>query len=877
MKWILESPTTAERNLVGGKAAGLAHLQAAGFAVPDWFVLTPAACLASLKPALSARLAQVEDTQEAVALLAGAQLSAEVLAELRECLQRLAPAGTTLAVRSSALDEDNRDHSFAGQLETYLNVPPSEVSAKIVAVWQSAFAARVWTYRQQQGLSARPSLPAVIVQRMIQADAAGVAFSSDPVRGRRGVSIVTAVHGSGDALVSGQATGDTYHVTRTGTILFRDITSEACPLSDDQVREIARLAREVAAHAGLPQDIEWAMEHGRLHLLQARPITTLRDLADPEGEGRLWDNSNIVESYGGMTTPLTYSFARHAYEGVYRQFCRLMQVPESAIANHADTFGSMIGYIRGRVYYNLTNWYRVLALLPGYKFNRSFMEQMMGVEGRGQKTEDRGQRSGVRGQESGISEAIGNHRSAIENRKSKIGNFLDLLRLVRTVTGLIWNHLTLERQIRAFRQRLDQALLPLSIPLEQMRSDELIQYYRTLERQLLTRWDAPLVNDFFAMIFHGVLRRLCEKWCGNANGALANDLIRQQGGLISAEPAQWLNRLAEEARAYSGLVTALQSGTLNQIERHLKAAPEVATGVRAYVEKFGERCAEELKLESQTLRDDPLPLYRSIGALAAASQQERAQSTPAPPKPDDLMAQTELGDRPNRALIFRWVLRNARDRVRDRENLRFERTRLFGRIRRLFTELGRRFYADGNLNDPGEIFFLEIDEALGACEGTATCVDLQALATLRRQQFERWKTEPPPANRFESRGAVHQGVVGATTMSAAPTSQSTRVGQGCCTGIVRGKARCVTDPRQAGLRAGEILVAERTDPGWVLLFPSAAGLLVERGSLLSHSAIVARELGLPAVIGVPGLMTWLQTGDEVELNGSTGEVRRLAN
>jgi pyruvate,water dikinase len=244
-----------------------------------------------------------------------------------------------------------------------------------------------------------------------------------------------------------------------------------------------------------------------------------------------------------------------------------------------------------------------------------------------------------------------------------------------------------------------------------------------------------------------------------------------------------------------------------------------------------------------------------------------------------------LAHRPFREAVFGWVLRHARDRVRDRENLRFERTRVFGRVRRIFVELGKRYAAVGMLDDPRDVFYLTIDEALGWTGGTSASADIRAIANARKAEFARYRDLPVPADRFETRGMVHVGhdfvtpTRAATTpldgASAAKPEGDARRGTGCYPGIIRGIARVVRDPREATLEAGEILVAERTDPGWVMLFPAASGLLVERGSLLSHSAIVARELALPAVVAIDGLTSWLESGDEVELDGRTGDVRRL--
>jgi pyruvate,water dikinase len=157
-------------------------------------------------------------------------------------------------------------------------------------------------------------------------------------------------------------------------------------------------------------------------------------------------------------------------------------------------------------------------------------------------------------------------------------------------------------------------------------------------------------------------------------------------------------------------------------------------------------------------------------------------------------------------------------------------------------------------------------------------MDLKGLVTLRKKEFARYREMPPPAERFATHGMVHQGnSFQSDSKAVEPAVGDTHKGLGCCPGIVRGRVRVIRDPRNAQLGSGEILVAERTDPGWIMLFPAAAGVLVERGSLLSHSAIVARELGIPAVVSLTGVTRWLRDGDLVELNGSTGMVRKLSD
>ena len=321
-RWILRGPEALQSSDAGGKARALADIARAGVIVPPWFAVSAGACEPSLRDG---------------GLPAAPAMDAGVREELEAAVAALSPGGEPLAVRSSASDEDGPEHSFAGQLESYLGVAPRDVPARVMDVWRSAFTDRILAYRREHGLAGAPRPPAVLVQRMIVPRAAGVAFSADPVSGRRGVAVVSAVHGLGTALVSGEGDADTWLVARDGTVVERRVVTKATmhvadgnhpdgvrssavpealaiapALSDAEAIEVAALARRAARHFGRPQDIEWARAE-RLYLLQSRPITSLSPMPDPDGRPALWDNSNIVESYSGVTTPLTFSFAREIY------------------------------------------------------------------------------------------------------------------------------------------------------------------------------------------------------------------------------------------------------------------------------------------------------------------------------------------------------------------------------------------------------------------------------------------------------------------------------------------------------------------------------------------------------------------------------------
>ncbi|MGE5192472.1 MAG: PEP/pyruvate-binding domain-containing protein [Deltaproteobacteria bacterium] len=905
MKYVIRDVEADGSAPVGGKARGLAALRPLGLSIPTWLALTSEAFYDSLTAAERDVLRAAQDAAAIRACVERARPDAQVQRELQQALAEMCPHGDPVAVRSSAMDEDGQKHSFAGLLESFLGVPPGEVIEKVAAVWRSGFSERVVAYRREQGLTRIPPAPAVLIQRMLQPDASGVAFGADPATGRTGVAIVAAVRGPGAQLVWGECEGETWQVEAGGRITCRRPPPKmgtgagqhgadgemlcqlpgASPhfqggrlppvLDDAQVLAVAELVWRTGEYRGVPQDIEWAIEGTCLHLLQARPITTLTlpgtraTGAGPRGadtaterrlrgaapliqQVRIWDNSNIGESYNGVTTPLTFSFARRAYEGVYRQFCRLLCVPDKVLARNDDIFPNMLGLIGGRVYYNLLNWYRALALLPGFSFNRRFMEQMMGVK-------------------EGLPEPVA-ARLTQAAWHERLG---DGFRLAVSGCALVSHHFTLSARTRRFRRRLEEALGTGPRDLSRMSVDELGALYRDLERKLLSRWDAPLVNDFLAMIFFGVLRKTLDQWSPGAEEGLHNDLIGGEKEMISIEPAVRIREMARTALREPGLVRALGEDSLAGVSRAIEGAPKFREQFQAYLEKFGDRCLEELKLESLTLHDDPLMLARSVALMARRLEQPgNNEAVDRRSRAEERVAQA-LRWRPVRRLLFRWILRNTRARVRDRENLRFERTRLFARARQICLELGRRFHATGLLEDNRDVFYLEVQEILGFIEGTATCTDLRRLAALRKAEFDRYRRMPAPPGRFETRGPV-SGDTG--TCGKDPRMESTgatRRGLGCCPGIVRGRVRVVFEPQNATLQAGEILVAERTDPGWILLFPSAAGLIVERGSLLSHSAIVARELGIPAVISLPGVTGWLKDGDRVELDGGRGTVTRM--
>ncbi|MDR3374215.1 MAG: PEP/pyruvate-binding domain-containing protein [Ancalomicrobiaceae bacterium] len=801
--------------VVGGKAFALAELAAAGFDIPPFAVATPAA------------------------FDGDGRLTAEARHALAAAVARL--PGSRFAVRSSARAEDGAEDSHAGQFLTLLDVERNGIATAAEQVFASGGSASVVAYRAARG-HADVDMPSVIVQAMVEARVAGVAFAADPVSRRRDRVVVSAAVGLGDRLVGGEVDGETWVLMRPNLeAVERPDAAEV--LSEPEARLVARLCLAVSDRKDVPQDIEWAFAAGadRPTLLQARPITTPLLPAGPfETRLTVLDNSNIVESYPGLVSPLTFSFASQAYARVYRTFLELIGVSDAVIASHAAELANMLTRLDGRIYYNLGNWYRLLSLLPFFSSNRRHMETMMGV-------------AAPLPEEimAGVAPTTGVWAGA--RMVARLG--LAALRLPRIKTGFM------ARIGEAVPPRRDWGRLgerPLS---------ELAGEYRRVEAALLDRWDAPIVNDFLCMMAFGGSRALIERWAGAGGLALHNDVMIGQGDIVSAEPARLIRAMGDIVRQSDGAAEALASDDTAAIG----AFRELSEKLQAYIERFGDRRIGELKLEAPTLDEDPSPLLRAVAA--AAHRQGRA-----PDRRDARQALSQLfAGRPLQRLLVSLALSYTKARVRDRENLRFERTRIFGYARRVVRAMGGALTATGLIDQPDDVFLMTIEELLSVAEGNAVTGDLKDLVALRRREFEAAARLTDPPERILLRGSVVDAG-SRLAGSRSPTSRddaSERHGTACGGGTVKGLARVIRNPAEEQIEAGEILVARHTDPGWISHFANAAAVVAERGSVLSHSAIVSRELGIPCVVAVGSACDWIATGDLIEVDGSGGWVRKL--
>ena len=583
--------------------------------------------------------------------------------------------------------------------------------------------------------------------------------------------------------------------------------------------------------AGAPQDIEWAFEGDRLFLLQARPITTaLRaaPIADPTLT--IFDNSNIVESYPGLVSPLTYSFAQYVYARVYRTLRRAARRRRgrrsartarcsrtcSAASTAASTTTSSTGIARSRCC-RASPQPRPHGDHDGRRASRCRRRSPHGI---------------------GPPPAHGLARSCANMARSPGSASRSACEALR----LKGPSAPSTRGLTA-RCRPDAAAIARHAA---VRAGGGIS--RASRPDLLERWDAPLINDFLCMMAFGASRKLIERWAGPAGLELHNDVMIGQGDIISAEPAQRIARMGRLRRAIRHLIAALRA---RRPRGACRRDPELAQEVESYIAKFGDRCTEELKLESITLAEDPGPLLMAIAAGAQMPARRSKRST------RNRSMRSSPASRLKR-LVMRGVLGWPRRGSATARTCASSAPALFGRARRLFVAMGAQFHALGligraarHLSPHGERSARRDRRLCGQRRPARACHAAQGrdggVQSAARSARAAERTRAPPSAAFRARRKRRRQRRRARD-AARPAAAPERCGRAP-------GSYAIHAPR--ALERGEVLVARHTDPGWIALFANASAIVVERGSLLSHSAIVARELGIPCVVGLKGAMDWI--------------------
>lgn len=801
---------------VGGKGLNLGLLLRAGLPVPDGYCI-----------------------------IQGAQVGHERQAEILEAYERLGKG--LVAVRSSAAAEDGIEHSFAGQQETILGVegkqPLLDAVDRCFKSWNSP---RAQAYRAHQGLSCDGASMAVVVQRLIPADVAGVLFTHDPLDREGKLMLAEGAWGLGELVVSGRITPDRFHIDRKTLAVTREeislkaicqttegiravetpLQSQPC-LNHDQLRQLAELGLRVEQFYGAPRDIEWAFCDGRVWLLQARPVTTagafekeemrraevtrLRSRVAPTGT--VWARYNLSEVLP-QPTPMTWGIIRRfmSGQGGYGLMFRDLGYDP---APELDEDG-FIDLICGRPYINLSREPKLYFRDFPYGYDFAALKQNPSASFYPQPTVN----------------------PALATARTWLNLPLIIYRMFRAHRRMRQQMHTLAAELRerVFPELAAEVAEALDVNLTQLETIELL-----MESQIW--WKRTLVE--FA--------RVALRPSMFAAGAMTNVEQGLQPIVGSEHAAVLVRELLTGVRPdpetdLAGAVGALAAGRLTR---------------DAFLTRFGHRGPHEMELAQPRWSEDPTGLPSAAASAPVSHPALLPQPGGFPARSSDERWAELVSVHPqHRRQLDRLEpeFRAACEFLRLRESAKHYLLQGYAVIRKILLEIDRRFKLAGG------IFFLTPEE-LPQLFSEKSFV---ALITARRKE---WKL----ALSIEAPAVIFSDDLEAIGRPPRHNDDTGWQGTPVSAGVAEGEALVLTEPIEvpAG-KTGFILVCPSTDPAWVPLFLKSAGLVMETGGILSHGAIVAREFGLPAVVGIPDVHRRLQTGQRLRVDGNSGKIHLLA-
>ena len=706
------------------------------------------------------------------------------------------------SVRSSADVEDGASDSFAGQFDTFLGVAENELQEKIDLCMASASNKGAAEYLKQREIGKDIKM-SVIVQKMIDADLAGIMFTSNP-QGIMNECVITVGKGTGDKVVSDRTDTTSYYYNTNDDLYYYEGADDM--LTSDQIHDLIGISSKIKELLGDYLDIEFSIKDGRIYILQARKITTFAG-CDPS-KFLILDNSNIVESYPNLSLPLTCGFVGFVYSGVFEGLCRRIIGEGKYLDGLKPVFGNMVGNVNGRMYYKISNWYTLIKFLPFRKKIIPVWQEMLGVKN---KTYD-------------------------EKQDMKV-SFAERMRINRRIIRAFLNSPSeMEKLNREFIRINDEFYMSYH---EGMSNEELLAQYAVIEKKLLACWDITLINDLYTFVYTGLLKHFLRKKYDDADDK-TNEFLSGITNIESLKPVRAMIDLAYHRKDLS--------------------QEEFEKRTEEYIKLYGDRNLEELKLESPTFRTDPSLLIRKIDEYCEdeAKLEEIHKS----------IMKDDARDMSGESRRIRKLAARCTTGISNREISRLNRSRIYGMVREIVRSLGKNFLAAGLIDSEKDIFYLTYDEMFAMAKEP---FDAKDRIKQRKNEYRMYKCLPAFSRIiFEKKEfSKHHVSVNSHRMRS---SEDVMQGVPCSGGISEGEALVVEDISMLEDCKDKILVTKMTDPGWVFYLASARGVISQKGSILSHTAIISREIGIPSVVGVTDVMNRINTGDIVKMDGSSGRI-----
>lgn len=885
-----DNPTEQQ---VGGKFAKQAKMLAAGLPVPKFFCLTKdlyeqqvANCRQQLTDILAAiNFDDLRSIQGGAAQLQACIERTEIGAARQQAIlaafDAMFAAGDLVSVRASTVgyrledSEDSVSNPFAGMSESFLYVRRDQVVERIKSCWASGFSQESLIYRHAQNMDLLGFGVAVGIQQMIFGERSFVLFTADPKTSARD-RIIIAGHGIGEGVVQEKVAVDHYFVNfKTNAIsktiaakptmltfdagqgcglresAVPDVLQEQPCLSDAQILLLVEMGQKVETLFGLPQDIEGTLTaDGSVHLLQSRPI------ALDYGRQIVWTNTNVTESYPGVSTALTFTHAKYFYRVIFYDLYRRLGVSQNKIWDNYIPLDNMIGYLNGHVYYCLSHFYLLHKQSPLFPLFGAHWENMIGLTS-----------------------------SYQTHQETRFGDLLNKAKLwggvavaaVKTLADFLGH----DRKMTNYHDWWEKRIAPLrGKSLEREDPLKLVNLFHEVWGEVGNQWGVTLTTDAYLIPLYGASEMLFRKWrLDQQNPGLLSDLLCGDEKLLSVEIILSAVNLAQQARANPALNEAFNNHDDKSLWHELECGrldQAFSAAVRQHLHQYGDRGLQELKLEQPSLRDTPwvlLKMVRQYVQQTVTVQSFRDHEVAVRSRADAELAQLLANSPLKHRLLTKFILPRLRTLIRHRENSRYCRSELFGFSKMIFRGLGHYLVSRNVLRDWQDVFHLTQDEVFGYINGMGVTENLQALADLRRREHEQHLAIEVP-EQITTYGAVRE----ADLRAATPESDSGAAlkGLGSSAGRVRGIARVVQDPNVFE-RCNEdmILIARETDPGWLFLMLASKGMVVERGSMLSHTAITGRKFGIPTIVALNNATRRIPDGALIEIDGAAGTVTIL--
>ncbi len=834
--------------VAGGKGANLGELlRMDGVRVPPGFCVTTSAFtrVVASAPEVAGPLddlagVDAEDREALTALAAGLRSAIEarpvpddLAATVAEALGDLG-ADTPVAVRSSATAEDLPAASFAGQQDSYLNVVGDvDVVDRVRRCWASLFTDRAVAYRVRNGIDHRSVRMAVVVQAMVGARAAGVLFTADPVTGNRRVTAVEAVAGLGEALVAGQVTPDAYRV-RDGAVVDRERSAERPEpaVTEAQVLELAALGRHIEAHFGAPQDIEWCLDDEGLAVVQSRPITTLFPIPEVDD-----DANHVYVSVGHqqmMTEPMTplglSVWQLTALRPMFTAGGRLFVDVTENLASPTTRPAIMEGLGRSDPL--------IRDALETVIAREGFLPPAPATDG---------ERPPIPGAPGGPPPIDADPELVLELVRRTEESLAATAEAITTKTGTELLDVILD-DLPELRSRLAN---PESLPV------------------ILTAMEAAFwLNDHLG------------EWLGETN--VADALSQSVPDNVTSNMGLALLDVADAIRPHREVVAFLRAVGDDDgfLERLPGVDPEggggrvAAEAIRAYLDAYGMRCVGEIDITRPRWSERPsalVPLILSNVENFTPGERERRFAEGlrvATEKERDVLERLRaLPDGESKAAESKAMIDRVRTFAGYREYPKYRMISRYWIYKQALLAEADRLVAAGVVDVADDVYFLTFGELHDVVRTGHADRDL---IRRRREELRSYAALTPPRVLTSEGEALH----GSYRRDDVP--DGALVGLAVSTGVVEGRARVILDMADAhDLEPGDVLVTTGTDPSWSPVFVAVAGLVTEVGGLMTHGAVIAREYGLPAVVGVEGATRRIEDGERIRVDGTQGTVEVL--